>query len=99
MTIEIVAEIGISHGGSLPVALHMVDAYQKCGATVVKFQTFQTEKTLRKNDPDYKVLKELELSRGSFKLIAKHCNDSQIEFMSTPDHLDDLKFLVEELGV
>src|SRR5882672_5084743 len=99
MMIEIICEVGISHGGSLSIALEMVDIAKERGADIVKFQTFTAENTLKKNDPDYNTIKELELSRGSFKLISKHCRDIGIEFMSTPDHLDDLKFLVEEIGV
>lgn len=99
MSVEIICEVGVTHDGSLPIALQMVDTAKKCGANVVKFQTFTAENTLKKDDPDFKTIKELELSKGSFKLIAKHCRDVGIEFMSTPDHLDDLKFLVEELGV
>lgn len=97
--VEIIAEVGVTHGGILKNALNMVDEVYKTGATIIKFQTFTAENTLRKNDPDFKTIKSLELSRGSFKLLAKHCEDVGIEFMSTPDHIDDLKFLVEEIGV
>ena len=99
MPVEIIAEVGVTHGGLLPIALSMVDTAKKCGADAVKFQTFTAENTLRKTDPDFNTIKGLELSKGSFSLIAKHCEDVGIEFMSTPDHIDDLKFLVEELGV
>lgn len=97
--VEIIAEIGISHEGKLPTALKLVDEAKRVGAGVCKFQTFTAETTLRSTDPDFKTIKDLELSRSSFRLIAKHCEDVGIEFMSTPDHLDDLKFLVEEMGV
>jgi N,N'-diacetyllegionaminate synthase len=99
MSVEIIGEVGVTHEGHLPTALSMVEVAKKSGADAVKFQTFTAEKTLRKTDPDFNIIKKHELSKGSFKLIAKHCDDVGIEFMSTPDHPDDLKFLVEEIGV
>jgi len=97
--IEIVAEAGINHNGSIKTALELVDAAKDAGADIIKFQTFITEKTIRMTDPDFEVIKSCELPHQLFKTIAQHCEDAGIEFMSTPDEQDSLKFLVEEVGV
>lgn len=97
--IEVIAEAGITHCGSLKTACELADAAKESGVDVVKFQTFKAETTLRPNDPDFKLIKSLELNYSDFKKLAKHCEGIKIEFMSTPDHLDDLKFLVDECNV
>lgn len=97
--IEIVAEAGVNHNGSVDTAFALVDAACIAGADVVKFQTFITEKTLRRADPGFAEIKALELPHYDFVRIARHCERVGIEFLSTPDETDSLKFLVEEVGV
>lgn len=97
--IEIVAEAGVNHNGSLKTALELVDAAKTAKADVVKFQTFVTEKAIRSSSPEFAVIKALELPRADFLKIARHCEDVGIEFLSTPDEVDSLTFLVEECGV
>lgn len=96
---ELIAEVGVTHLGKLKTALELADIAKQSGADVVKFQTFRAETTLRKNDPNFSKITGLELPYADFIKLAKHCEDIKIEFMSTPDHLNDLRFLVEECGV
>src|SRR5262245_41858171 len=99
MTVTIVAEAGLNHGGKLDSALRLADAARKAEADIVKFQTYDPDKLMRKNDPDFELLSSLALSRPDFVKLAKHCENIGIEFMTTPGEVDSLKFAVEELGV
>ncbi len=97
--IEIIAEAGVGHSGSVDVALKMVDAAAAARANVVKFQTFDPEKAIHPGHSQYQLLKSLALKQADFIRLAKHCEAAGIEFMSTPGDVDSLKFLVEGVGV
>jgi len=97
--VQLIAEAGVTHGNNLKTALELADEAKKAGADVIKYQNWVSDKYLRRSDPDYFLLKKLELSFEDTKAIARHCEDIKIEFMSTPDELDSLKFLVEVAGV
>ena len=104
----IIAEAGVNHNGNLDIALKLCDEAKKCGADVVKFQTWITENIITKNvskaeyqkentknnDSQYEMLKKLELSQDDFRKIKKHCDDIGIIFASTADDKDSLDFLV-----
>ena len=44
----IIAEIGINHNGNLNQAFKLIDAAKKGSADAVKFQTYATEKRVKK---------------------------------------------------
>lgn len=97
--IEVIGEAGVNHCGNLNKALQMVDVAQAAGADVVKFQTFEAGKLVRREDPQFRILGRLALQRPDFIKLAKRCEQVGIEFLSTPGDVDSLKFLVEEIGV
>lgn len=97
--ITIIAEAGVNHNGDLNTALKMVDAAVGAGADIVKFQTYLPDRILQPDDQSYTLLSKLALSKQDFIKIAKHCQEVEIEFLSTPGDLDSLRFLVDELGV
>lgn len=99
MTVTIVCEAGLNHVGRLDTAKRLADAARNAQADVVKFQTYDPDKLMRKSDPDFKMLSSLALSRPDFIQLARHCQLIGIEFMTTPGEVDSLKFAVEELGV
>lgn len=94
--VEIIAEAGITHGGSVEVALKLADSARQAGADAVKFQTYVPHSLYKEPPPD---LVKCALSYPEFKHIARHCEKIGIEFMSTPGDVDSLKFLIEECGV
>lgn len=98
MPVTIIAECGVNHDGSLDKALKLCDAAKFAGADIVKFQTYIPEKCIRPGK-DYAMLESLALSFPDILKIARYCELIGIEFCSTPDDLDSLKFLVEECGV
>lgn len=112
MTIQIIAEIGVNHNGSIALAKKMIDAAIESGATAVKFQTFKAELLADKNTPKvlyqkettdlkeshYEMLKKLELNKDQHIELFDYCKAKNIEFISTPYDILSAKFL-NELGV
>lgn len=80
----IIAEAGINHNGSLKLALKLIDAAKKAGADAIKFQTYLTEKRVKKDNPVYGILKEAELSPADFKKLQAYAKRRGIIFFSTP---------------
>lgn len=112
MSVYIIAEAGVNHNGCLDLALKLCDAAKEAGVDAVKFQTWKTEKIVGKqtatadyqarntgddNQSQFEMLKKLELSQADFKTIQDYCNKIGIDFLSTPDEEDSLRFLVNEL--
>lgn len=108
----IIAEIGVNHDGSLEKAKRLVTAAKLSGADAVKFQTFKAEHLVTSNSPkakyqemstgsgtQYEMLKALELSNEQFIKVKAFCDESEIEFMSTPFDSDSLNFLLSALQV
>jgi N,N'-diacetyllegionaminate synthase len=98
MAVLIIAEAGVNHDGSLDMALRLSDAAKEAGADAVKFQTYLPEKCIRRGK-DYDLLNRLALPLYAFVRLAYHCKDIGIEFLSTPDDIDSLQFLVEACRV
>ena len=102
----IIAEIGVNHNGDIRLAKKLVEEAKNCGANAVKFQTFVTEKVVSKAAPladyqkrdgistQFQLLKSLELTNVEFKEIKLYCDQLGIKFLSTPDDLESLIFLV-----
>lgn len=103
----IIAEIGVNHNGNIKLAKkHIVEA-KKCGADMVKFQTFKAENLATKKTPKvkyqignkkethYQMLKNLEISYKDFLEIKKFCKKKKILFSSTPYDPESAKFLIK----
>ena len=91
----IIAEIGINHGGQLEKAKKLIDSAVRAGVDAVKFQTYITEKRVKKNSPIFNILKECELSFKDFQTLKKYSDKKKVEFMSTPFDFESFKFLDE----
>ncbi len=96
--VTIIAEAGINHDGDINKALRLADATKGAGADILKTQTYIADRCVRPGPALHK-LANVALSFGETERLARHCTDIGIEFCSTPDDLDSLKFLVEECGV
>lgn len=111
--VEIIAEAGVNHNGSLKLALKLIDAAVEAGASVVKFQTFKSEKVISRfakkaeyqvantgsNDSQLEMVKKLELSEKDHLALLTHCREKGIEFLSTPFDSESVDLLVKKLGV
>jgi N-acetylneuraminate synthase len=104
----IIAEAGVNHGGSLEIALALVDAAADAGADIVKFQTFSASgvagRSARKADyqqrttdaaeSQHAMLQRLELPHAAHHTLIAHAQRRGIEFLSTPFDQQSLGFLM-----
>ncbi len=97
--IEVIGEVGLNHQGSVDLAMRMCDAALMARCNAVKFQTYDVSQLLHSTDGSYVLLRDLALQHSEFKRLARHCEGIGIEFISTPDDVASLRFLVEEIGV
>jgi N-acetylneuraminate synthase len=109
----IIAEAGVNHNGSEELALKLVDAAVDAGVDIIKFQTFKADElvTLEAKQADYQIkntdkeqsqwsmLKELELSFDSHLKIKAYCESQNIEYLSTAFDSLSLKFLTESMSL
>ena len=102
----IIAEIGVNHNGSEKLAYKLIDKAKACGADIVKFQLFKTDKLIIKksnkpnyikknnqlsNKSQYEILKSLEFSLGTFKRLFNYCKKIKIEFLLSPFDLEIIR--------
>ena len=104
MTIEIIAEIGISHSGSMIIARDLIDSAKECGADCAKFQlydvdtSFPDKKVITQDRNWYEEVKKTQLSYKQVKTLANYCKHIGIEFLASCSDLERLSWL-EEVGV
>ncbi|MVX62348.1 N-acetylneuraminate synthase [Clostridium chromiireducens] len=108
MSVFIIAEAGVNHNGDINLAKRLVDVAVECGANAIKFQTFKAEESTgsfaekaqyqKENDPkeesQLEMIRKLELPFEQFKEIQRYCNEKEIIFISTPDGIESLNYLV-----
>ena len=108
----VIAEAGVNHNGDMALARALVDAAVAAGADAVKFQTFVVDRLVTRTaataeyqqralggeSSQYEMLARLELSAADHDMLAAHCADHGIEFMSTPFDPESARFL-KRLGV
>lgn len=107
--IDIIAEIGQAHEGSLGIAHSYIDALKDTGVNVIKFQTHIAEAESSEFEPfriqfsyedetRYDYWKRMEFTLDQWIGLKKHCDDVDVEFMSTPSCLAAVD-LLERVGV
>ena len=106
---EIIAEIGQAHEGSLGIAHSYIDALSNTGVTCIKFQTHIAEAESSEFE-DFRVKfsyedrtrfdywKRMEFSVEEWIGLKKHCDDKNIEFLSSP-FSNKAVDLLEKIGV
>ncbi len=108
----VIAEAGVNHNGDMELARRLVDAAADAGADAVKFQTIRADRLVTADAPkatyqqettgteesQYEMLRRLELSPEAHRMLAAHCRDRGILFISTPFDEESGEFLCE-LGV
>ncbi len=103
-SVFIIAEIGQAHDGSLGILHSYIDAAAECGVNAVKFQTHIANAESSPEEPfripfsyedrtrmDY--WRRMELSKDQWVEVKKHCDEKNIEFMSSPFSMEAVELL------
>jgi len=105
--IEIIAEIGVNHDGSMEKARELIRAAREAGADYAKFQTFRAEKLAAAGAPTARyqqahhagdqrsMLARLELGPEQFRELAGYCRELGIRFLSSPFDPESLELLLD----
>ena len=107
MDVLIIAEVGVNHNGNYNIAKKLVDEAKRCGADIVKFQTFNPQKLASKYAvmADYQkrnldieesqedMLSKLTLRKEEYIELANYCETIGIKFLSTPFEVESIHFL------
>jgi N,N'-diacetyllegionaminate synthase len=108
MSVFIIAEAGVNHNGDINLAKKLVDMAKDCGADAIKFQIFKAEESTgtfaekaqyqKENDKtqetQLEMIRKLELPFERFKEIKAYCEEKGIAFISTPDGVESLNYLI-----
>lgn len=111
--VEIIAEAGVNHNGSLDLACQLVEAAAKAGADTIKFQTFKAAalvtraarkaayqaRETRDDGSQFDMLARLELSDEAHRELMALCAARGIRFLSSAFDHQSLSFLLDELAL
>ena len=105
--VQIIAEAGVNHNGSIRLGKQLIDCAAASGADFVKFQTFKAESLVSKfaekaayqkrvtdkNESHFEMLKKLELNKVQHEELISYCKSKNIEFLSTAFDLESIDLL------
>lgn len=103
----IIAEAGVNHNGEIKIAKSLIDEAKKCGADIVKFQTFNPKKlaskqakmaeyqkeNLGREESQEAMLEKLTLKQDEYIELSRYCAEVGIQFLSTPFEIESIHFL------
>jgi N-acetylneuraminate synthase len=108
----IIAEAGVNHEGSMDIAKRLIEEAKEGGADAIKFQAYRADTIASKHSPAYWDLsKEPTRSqhelfqkydkfwKTEFEQLKRHCDETGIEFLSTPFDLESATFLNDLMDV
>ena len=108
----IIAEAGVNHEGDMDLARRLIDEAKEGGADAIKFQTYKAETIASKDSPpywdvnkeptqsQYKLFKKYDrFWKNEFEALKIHCDQTGIEFLSTPFDLESATFLADLMDV
>ncbi|MGB8276155.1 MAG: N-acetylneuraminate synthase family protein [Alphaproteobacteria bacterium] len=91
----LIAEIGANHNGDFDTALRLMDVAKTADADAVKFQSFLADELTVRSDPNYAMLKGLELPREWYPRLKKAAGDRGLVFFSTATNSTTLAWMRE----
>jgi N,N'-diacetyllegionaminate synthase len=94
MSVLIIGEIGVNHGGNYYTAFDMIGDAKHVGVDVVKFQMYDAAK-LAKDSATYEMLCRLSLPRAAHKELAQECKRQNIGYACTGFDADSLDWLLD----
>ena len=108
----LIAEAGVNHEGSMETAKRLIREAAEGGADAIKFQSYKAKTLASVNSPAYwdtskeKTASQYELFqkhdkfwKKEFEVLKTICDDSNIEFLSTPFDLESANFLDDLMPV
>lgn len=108
MTVDVIAEFGQSHGGTLNTAITQAAVAKDAGCTYAKWQTFAPERLCSPNAPRYwdtnlggaatqlaTFRQNGMLAAGDWETLADYCHSIGLGFMSSPFDLQAVDLLVD----
>lgn len=108
----VIAEAGVNHEGSMELACRLIEEAKEGGAHAIKFQTYKAATIASKDSPSYwdtnkeSTRSQFELFKkydkfwkGEYEKLKRHCDDFEIEFMSTPFDVESANFLNDLMDV
>lgn len=78
----VLAEVASAHGGSVDVALKMLEAAFKMGADGIKFQLFRADALVVRRHPGRKDFDQIELSAKEWKKVLKAAKGSGLQLFA-----------------
>jgi N,N'-diacetyllegionaminate synthase len=110
----IIAEAGVNHNGSIELAKKLIEVAASAGVDIVKFQTFKAINLVSKDalkadyqkqnmsdvkdDTQFNMLKQLELTHEHHLILIEHCKKYNIRFQSTAFDIESIE-LLNNLGI
>jgi sialic acid synthase SpsE len=91
----LIAEIGSNHNGDFDTALRLMDIAREAGADAVKFQSFLADHLVRRDSPDYEMLKRIELPQAWYPRLKDAARERGMVFFSTATNSITLRWLAE----
>jgi N-acetylneuraminate synthase len=100
---EIIAEIGSVHDGSIGNALKLIEVSAKSGATVVKFQCHipEAESTVDAPSPDYfkgesrfEYFKRIQFTESQWVQLRDHCHQNGVRFGCSVFSIESLELML-----
>ena len=110
--VQIIAEAGANHNGSIEIAKELINVAKMAGADTVKFQTGKAERVISKfalkaeyqkqttgeTESQLEMCKKLDLSKEAHIELINECQKSKIMFLSSPFDLESID-LLNNLGL
>lgn len=103
---EIIAEVGSTHDGSLGNALGSIETAARCGATHCKFQTHIAEHETLHDAPNppyfagenrYQYFERTAFTEDQYERLVLACDENGVEFVSSPFCVEAVE-LLERVG-
>lgn len=94
----LIAEIGSNHDGDFDTALRLMDIAREADADAVKFQSFLADQLVTRDNPDYDLLKRLEVPKAWYPRLKRAAEERGLVFFSTATNDITLGWM-KEIGV
>jgi len=108
----LIAEAGVNHEGSMEIAKRLINEAKEGGADAIKFQTYKAETIAVKDSPaywdltkeptesQYRLFKKYgKFWKTEFEALKEHCDEADIDFISTPFDVESAAFLNDLMDV